>query len=229
MDSMLMKSIISRFDNNAFDAFFRRMLDKSEIYGRTTKRLSNIDDKIFECSAERFYQSVDTFFLCYSPYRLFEKFSIDSLDMSSMINLLSKYIFNRNFMRDQWLPSDGVTLYVINNFDSDKLGISDMALLEHYRKAIRPILQNDNLYRVGVGNINTFLNTEGKHTNIQDVLRSFLMGNDEGICIGLSDDKIEASRFFVESEFEGITQKSYSIIQPVMKKIAKAEYNAPIG
>ncbi|MBP2640450.1 MAG: hypothetical protein H6Q66_1401 [Firmicutes bacterium] len=54
MGSVLMKSIIGRFDNNSFKTFFQRMLDQSDFYNGKTKKFSNIDDRIFARPAERF-------------------------------------------------------------------------------------------------------------------------------------------------------------------------------
>lgn len=223
MDNALIKSIIGSFDKNVFEAFFLKMLDQSNLYKGKTKRLSYIDDRVFECSAERFYQSADVFFMCYTPYKLFERFSVDDLDLSLLKELVSKYISDRNYYSDPWLPIDGVTLYLINNFDSEKLGVSDEVLLEHYEKAINPILSNKISYIIGTGNINTFLNAEEEHINIQNILRDFFIENDEGICICLSDNGIEASRFLVQNEFAGITPKTHSIIQPAMRKLVEAK------
>lgn len=66
IDGKLMKSIIGRLDRNAFESFFQKLFNDSEVYHGRVHRLSNIDDRVFECPAERFYQSVDAFFMCYT-------------------------------------------------------------------------------------------------------------------------------------------------------------------
>ena len=53
MDDDLIKSIIGRFDRNAFEAFFQRLLNESELYSGKIEKLSHIGDRIFECPPER--------------------------------------------------------------------------------------------------------------------------------------------------------------------------------
>ena len=217
MDSALMKSIIGRFDRNAFEAFFQQLFNQSELYNGKLEKLSDIDDRIFESPPERFYQSADVFLMYYSPYTLFKKFTPNNLDLTTLKNLALEYITKRKY--DLWLPIDGITIYAINNFDSEKLGINDEEILSLYEKELNPTLPNSS-YQIGTGNINTFLKASTKNEqDVQKILRNFLMENDDGISISLSDNGICASRFVVENEFAGVTKKSMSLIQPALKKV----------
>lgn len=49
MDKMLDKTIIERFDRNAFDLFFQRLISDSS-YGRDVKRVIEIDESIINRS-----------------------------------------------------------------------------------------------------------------------------------------------------------------------------------
>jgi len=91
MDRKLIKSIINRFDRNAFEAFFQKLFNDSDVYRGNIYRLPKIDDRIFECPAERFCQSADAFLMCYTPYNILEKFSIKDLDLTEVKHLASKY------------------------------------------------------------------------------------------------------------------------------------------
>ena len=216
MDTDLMKAIISRFDRNAFEEFFQRLINQSNTYPGKIDRLSDIDDCIFECPPDRFYQSTDAFFIYYLPYTLYKKFALRDIDYVHLKKLIQLYIsIEKNW---PWLPIDGITLYIINNFDSEKLGISDNELLSFYENKFDPILPSK-LYRVGTGNINTFVRYPEQKSELYYVLRNFLLENDNGICISLSDSGIYASRFLAENEFTGVTKDTKSIIQPIMKKL----------
>ena len=91
MDITLAKSIIGRFDKNAFESFFQKLLNESDVYNRTVERLPEIDDRIFESPPERFYQSADAFFVHYAPYSIFSHFNFEKLNMSELRNLVSTY------------------------------------------------------------------------------------------------------------------------------------------
>ena len=217
MNSYLIKSIIEKFDRNAFEAFFQKLLNDSELYSGKIERLSFIDDSIFECPPERFYQSAEAFFICYTPYNVFKKFTSFDIDFVDIRNMISKYILERKY--DLWLPVDGITLNVINNFDSERLGIQDEELLLNYEKALSSIVPNSS-YLIGTGNINTFLNASSKSdVEVWRILQNFFAENDDGICISLSDYGVQTSRFITENDFTGVTRQSMSLIQPIIKKI----------
>lgn len=210
---MLMKTIISRFDKNAFEAFFQKLFNESEIYRGEVKKLTHIDNRIFECPPERFYQCADAFFMCYKPYTIFNNLSPDSLDLLELKSLMMKYISQpREYA---WLPIDGTTLYVINNFDTEKLGVNDQELLSIYDKELTSILP-DSSYRIGAGNINTFIKASAD--TVQSTLQNFLTENDDGICISLTDSSAHVSHYTTENEFTGLI-KPMSPIQPVYKKV----------
>jgi len=218
MDNQLAKSIISKFDRNAFEAFFQKLLTHPS-YGRNIMQLSDIDDRIYDCLPERFNYSVDAFFMCYSPYTIYDKFSHSHVDFSELKDLVSKYISKRKYV-GPWTPQYSITLYIINNFDSMRLGVSDKELMLRYEKELTSVLPSS-LYDIGVGNINTFTNhTDEDPERLQNILRDFLTTNDEGICISLSDKRICASRFMVENEFCGATKKTMCPIQPAFKKMS---------
>lgn len=219
MDKELAKRIIERLDRNAFEAFFQELINTSPLHGQNTERLTDIDSRIYECPPERFYQSADVFLMCYSPYMLFKEFSLDKLDTRELKKLISLYISKRTY--NHWLPIDGITLYVINNFDSMKIGESDEELLSYYEQELNHILPGE-LYRIGTGNCNTF--ASNPQVEIQSVLQKFLSENDEGISISLSDNGVQASQFIIENEFAGITKSTNSPVQPVLKKLAKQNY-----
>lgn len=220
MDDDLIKTIIGRFDRNTFEAFFQRLLNESELYSGKIEKLSHIDDRIFECPPERFYQSADAFLMCYAPSTVFTKFTPDNLDLTELRDLMSKYISKRKY--DLWLPVEGVTLYAVNNFDTYKLGIDDEELLSLYEKELSSMLPNS-AYRIGAGNINTFIKGDAKNgAVVLNNLHNFLTENDDGICISLSDRGIHTSRFIAENEFAGVTRKSMSLIQPTLKKVIAA-------
>jgi hypothetical protein len=216
IDGKLIKSIIGKFDRNAFESFFQKLLNDSDVYQGRVYRLSNIDDRIFECPAERFYQSIDAFFMCYTPYNIFEKFAIENIDLTEFKRLVSKYTSQRNFSNEPWLSIDGVTLYAINNFDTENLGIDDEKLLSLYEKELTSLLGIEK-YRIGVGNLNTFI--KASQDVLRSTLRSFLDEYDDGISISFSDTGVHASRIMGENEFAGITKVTNLPLQPIFKKI----------
>lgn len=52
---------------------------------------------------------------------------------------------------------------------------------------------------------------------MRDNLYKFLTENDYGICVSISDNGIRTSQFIAENEFAGVTRKSMSPIQPILK------------
>ena len=212
----LLKSIIGRFNRNTFESFFQKLFNDSDVYHGNIYRLSNIDDRIFECPPERFYQSTDTFLMCYTPYTIYKSFSIKNFDLTELKYLAMKYTSQRTYSNDAWLPIDGITLYAINNFDTDILEIDDENLLSLYEKELSLHLGNKK-YRIGAGNLNTFIN--GSQDVVRSTLRSFLDENDDGVCISLSDTGVHVSRMTAENEFSGITKATKSPLQPVYKRI----------
>lgn len=216
IDGKLMKSIIGRLDRNAFESFFQKLFNDSEVYHGRVHRLSNIDDRVFECPAERFYQSVDAFFMCYTPYTIFKSFAIENLDFTELKRLVLKYTSQRNFSDAPWLPIDGVTLYVINNFDTENLDVDDEKLLYIYENELTSLLGNEK-YRIGAGNLNTFINAS--QDVVRSTLRGFLDEYDDGISISFSDTGVHASRIITENEFSGITKVTNLPLQPAFKKV----------
>ena len=211
---------MERFDRNAFDSFFQKLISDSS-YGRDVKRVNEIDDRIFDCLPERFNYSVDAFFLCYEPYSIYQKFDKNNIDFNSLRSLVKKYITNRKY-EGPWIPQYGITLYMINNFDSSKLNISDEKLMEVYNQELTSVLPSDT-YSIGVGNLNTFVTASPENEDrIHDLLVDFISCNDDGLCISLSSNEATISRFFTESAFSGITNNSRSIIQPIYKRISLA-------
>lgn len=220
MDNILNKTIIERFDKNAFDSFFQKLIGDPS-YGRDVKRVNEIDDRIFDCLPERFNYSVDAFFLCYEPYSVYQEFDKNKVDFNSLRSLVTKYITNRKY-EGPWIPQYGITLYMINNFDSSKLGISDEELMELYSQELTPVLPSDT-YDIGVGNLNTFVTASPENAErLHNLLVNFISCNDDGLCISLSSNKATISRFFTESAFSGITHNTKSIIQPTYKRISVA-------
>lgn len=220
MDNILNKTIIERFDKNAFDSFFQKLINDPS-YGRDVKRVNEIDHRIFDCLPERFNYSVDAFFLCYEPYSIYQKFDKSKVDFNSLRTLVSKYITNRKY-EGPWIPQYGITLYMINNFDSSKLGISDEELMKLYSQELTPVLPSD-IYDMGVGNLNTFVAASPENSErLHNLLVDFISRNDDGLCISLSNNEATISRFFTESAFSGITQNTKSAIQPIYKRISVA-------
>lgn len=218
MDNTLSKAIIERFDNKAFDSFFQKLINDPS-YGRHIERVGKIDDRIFDCLPERFNYNVDAFFLCYEPYSIYETFDKSKIDFNNLRNLVSKYITNRSY-EGPWSVQYGITLYIINNFDSNKLCVSDVELMELYEQELRQVLPSD-FYSIGVGNLNTFATAYTENPGrLYKLLCDFIANYDAGLCISVTNDNASISRFFTECEFSGITQDSKTLIQPVYKRIS---------
>lgn len=217
MDNILNKTIIERFDKNAFDSFFQKLIGDPS-YGRDVKRVNEIDDRIFDCLPERFNYSVDAFFLCYEPYSVYQKFDKNKVDFNSLRSLVTKYVTNRKY-EGPWIPQYGITLYMINNFDSSKLSISDEELMELYSQELTPVLPSDT-YDIGVGNLNTFVTASTENAELlHNLLVDFISCNDDGLCISISNENVTASHFLSQNEFSGITPNSKTLLHPVYKRI----------
>lgn len=89
MNNKLNKKIMERFDRNAFDSFFQKLISDPS-YGRDVKRVNEIDDRIFDCLPERFNYSVDAFFMCYEPYSIYQKFDKNNVDFNNLRRPISK-------------------------------------------------------------------------------------------------------------------------------------------
>ncbi len=115
---------------------------------------------------------------------------------------------------DLWLPVDGTIIYAIGNYDSRKLEISDEELLDYYSKELSSILPRS--FDLGLGNINTLLHSSTSNDNL---VEQFFRENDSGICLTLSEDRILATRFVAEKEFDGVVTHISNIFQPIIKKV----------
>ncbi len=181
--------------------------------------MKNINECIYECAPDRFNQSTDVFFLTYFMHSIYRNFKLDKIDLNYVKNLVVSYIQKKD--NEIWLPIDGTTLYFISNLDSKLLEISDEQLLDYYENEINPILPNES-FRMGVGNINTFLNAPIiKNKGIKHFLNDFFDYYDDGITISISDDKVEVCSILQEREFSGILPSTKNVLNPVIKRIEK--------
>ena len=152
MLSEIARIAIRHLNKNGFEAFVKYLIENdSNFY--TARSLTNIDERIIECPPERYFQSADAFFLSYHPTSLYKDFSLRNIDIDCLGKMISNYLKKRTY--SLWLPTDGTTIYSINNYDSSNLGISDEELLFYYEKNLCGLLSED--IRLGIGNVNTFL------------------------------------------------------------------------
>lgn len=147
--------------------------------------------------------------------------------MCEMEELISKYLNNRKY--SLWLPTNGTTIYSVNNYDSKALGISDDRLLDYYETKLNGVLPAG--VRIGLGNINTFLRqAEKSNDDLNGIVSSFFKETNDGLSICISEDEISVSHFVGGNEFPGITAHTHSIIHPVVKLKSMsnvlAEFNA---
>lgn len=215
----IITTVIDHLDSHSYEELYFYLLKNSETFS-LCRKLEKIDDRIIENPPERFFQSAEAFFLNYYPYAIYKNFSIDKLNLSELKRLVIQYLKNRTY--DLWLPVDGTAIYAISNYDSSKLGLTDEELLEHYKKELASILTDD--FTVGVGNINTLMNSqENSFEQYSKLVEKFFVQNYSGVCITLSDDRILATRFVAEREFDGIITPSSTVFQPIIKKVLDAD------
>lgn len=215
MDKEILSTLINHLDSSSFDDLIFYLLKQEDDF-YYSKRLSHIDDRIIENPPERFFQTAEAFFINYHPYALYKNFNLRNLYLDDLKRLILRYIEKRSY--ELWLPVEGTRIYAINNYDSCKIGVSDEELLEYHEKELSSILPSK--FDVGIGSVSTILN----QGNINDKkyskrVKDFFLNNDSGICINLSDDKIIASRFFAQREFDGIVTSPENIFHPVIKKV----------
>lgn len=226
MLSEIARLAISHLSKNGFEAFVKHLIDNNSVFC-DARQLSDIDERIIECPPERYYQSADAFMLNYHPTALYHDFSLKNIDLYELGRLIEKYLSNRKY--SLWLPTDGTTIYSVNNYDSSVLGISDERLLDYYESKLKGVLPAD--VRLGLGNINTFLHQGEKDNGYVDgIVSSFFKEINDGLSICVSEEGISASYFLGGSEFPGITAHTHSIIHPVVKLVSMSnvldEFNA---
>ena len=214
MNQEILSAVIDHFDVNTYEDLYYFLLKNTDDFA-SSRKLTHIDSRIIENPPERFFQTAETFILNYFPYSIYKDFTLDKLDLSELKRLAELYSSKRSY--DLWLPVDGTIIYAIGNYDSRKLGITDEKLLEHYVSVLGPSLPPS--FEIGMGNINTLLQSSFSDNLIKD----FVLRNDTGICINLSDEQICATRFVAEREFDGILTNSDVIFQPIIKKILDAD------
>lgn len=215
MDKDILSTLINHLDSSGFDDLIFYLLKQEDDF-YLSKRLSHIDDRIIENPPERFFQTAEAFFINYHPYSLYKNFNLQNLYLDDLKKLILKYIENRSY--EMWLPVEGTRIYAISNYDSCKIGVSDKELLEFHEKELSGVLPSG--FDVGIGSVSTILN-QG-NTNDEKYskrVKNFFLNNDSGICINLSDDKIIASRFVAQREFDGIVTSPENIFHPVIKKV----------
>ena len=216
MDDTAIRNIIGAFDKNAFQSFFDKLV--SHFYGDTSVP-EKISDNIWASQAERFIQSEQAFFLNYCPTQIYRNFSLRNIDIQSIKDSI-------DFYRDKkpsslWLPIDGTEYFIINNFDSRRLGIEDLELVKFYEESLLRHRVSDSP-TLGVGNINTFLTASSSNLEeISNLINDFFKSYTDGVSICVSVDKIDVSDYVVQSEFSGVTQSSQHVVQPSFKLLHK--------
>lgn len=219
MDKRLYASAIDHLDKNGYEELFYYLLKKTEVFCGCRK-LEEIDGRIIENPPERFSQTAEAFFLTYFPYSLYKDFRMDSLNLTELIKLVESYYRKRRY--DLWLPTDGTAIYSISNYDSSKLGVSDDELLQYYTKQLSSVVPGSDI--VGIGNINTLINASNDSQNdYGKLLEKFFVEKDDGICISFSEDKVMASHYISEREFDGMIQPSHTLVHPIIKKINETD------
>ncbi len=215
MDKDTLSTLINHLDSSGFDDLIFYLLKQEDDFCYS-KRLSHIDDRIIENPPERFFQTAEAFFINYHPYSLYKNFNLQNLYLDDLKRLILRYIEKRSY--EMWLPVEGTRIYAISNYDSCKIGISDEELLEFHEKELSSILPSK--FDVGIGSVSTILNQGNSNDKkYSRRVKDFFLNNDSGICINLSDDKILASRFFAQREFDGIVTSPENIFHPVIKKV----------
>lgn len=215
MDKDILPTLINHLDSSGFDDLIFYLLKQEDNFF-LSKRLSHIDDRIIENPPERFFQTADAFFINYYPYSLYKNFNLQNLYLDDLKRLILKYIENRSY--EMWLPVEGTRIYAISNYDSCKIGVSDKELLEFYEKKLSEVLPSK--FVIGIGSASTILNQDNTNNEkYSKKVKDFFLNNDSGICINLSDDKIIASRFVAQREFDGIITSPENIFHPVIKKV----------
>ena len=216
MLSEIARLAISHLSKHGFEAFVKYLI-KHDGNFYNARQLRDIDERIIECPPERYFQSADAFILNYHPTALYHDFSLKNIDFSELEELITKYLQGRK--HSLWLPTDGTTIYSVNNYDSRALGVSDEQLLDYYDQKLKGLLPLG--VQLGVGNINTFLKgTENENGNINGIVSDFFKELNDGLSICILEDQISASYFVGGNEFPGITAHTRSITQPVIKLIS---------
>lgn len=216
MLSEIARVALGNLGKDGFEAFVKYMLDHDKNF-YNTRQLSDIDKRIFECPPERYFQSADAFILNYFPTALYRDFSLKNIDLVELKRLITNYLTNRKY--SLWLPTDGTTIYSVNNYDSRVLGISDEALLDHYEACLKEVLPEN--VRLGLGNINTFLRqAEDNDHDAGKLVSSFFKEINDGLSISVSEKGVSSFYFLSGSEFPGITAHTHSIIHPVIKLVS---------
>lgn len=211
--------------------------------------LSEIDTDVLERDPERYSQSAEVFFLNYLPHSIYNRFSTQKIDFELIRQRLSKYIQKHTY--PLWQPVDGVSVYMINNFDSSRLGISDEKILELYENELLSVLStrvpvsmdklafltnpqisaiaaslpwNGSRYSLGVGNVNTFFTAENDVSGkTSAVLQQFLESNENDLTISISENGLFASRFIAENEFSGRTKDASAFLHPVFTYVSSKD------
>ena len=215
MENDIISTVIDHLDINSYEDLYYYLLKNSEDFS-SSRKLTHLDSRIIENPPERFYHSAEAFVLNYYPYSLYRDFNIKKWDLTELKQLVKMYLSSRSY--DLWKPTNGTIVYAIGNYDSKKLGISDEELLEYHKAELGAILTPS--CEIGIGNINTLVSS-GKQNN--ELITRFFTKNDTGICINLSDDKILATRFIAEKEFDGIVAPANVVFQPIIKKVLDAD------
>lgn len=214
MNTELMRAAVGHLDENGFLEFFKHLI-KHDNKHTGIQHLNKIDARIFETPPERFYQSADAFILNYYPYSIYREFTLGNLDLSNLKTVILKYLNERSY--PLWRPVDGTTIYSINNYDSHLLGITDEELLAFYESSLSSVVPSS--FQLGLGNINTYFQHNSEF-NGPAIIEKFLKEHEDGICISISADGIQASRFRNEKEFSGVTPSTHSIIHPTITHLS---------
>ncbi len=216
MEDSAIRNIIRSLDRNAFQSFFNTLVSYFNDGISVPERVSN---NIWASQAERFFQSEQAFFLNYCPTQIFKEFSLKNIDVVSITEAIDYYRTHKPI--SPWLPIDGIEYYIINNFDSSLMNVQDIELVRFYEEKLASHGVTD-LPTIGVGNINTFLTASPDNmARMNSVINEFFKSYTDGVAICISEDKIEASDYVVQTEFSGVTKASQHIVQPSFKILNK--------
>lgn len=231
MDVTLLKNLLSRFSKYAFQSFVFKLMTSQ--YGKEAIKLKpklgegifsrDVTDEIFaaelgskgvgESWRGTYHSLYITHFLPLELMKSPDQIDIaDPLILNTLESIHSFYKRKKIILPMPGLESPLQGLFFINN-------ISGFSMQEHTESLLPKYRELASFFRfwfpeVGVGNIDSFFEREPMKT--ENVLKSFLQSNQEGICISLSKDEVEVNKYSSEKPmFSGVGRRSLDPYEPL--------------
>lgn len=227
-DSDLLRTLLSRLNTNAFEAFIVELFNKEE--SEPFSRLQDVGDGVFyQPLLDSYGGTLDSVFLLhYLPLGTFQ--NPERIQIAADPLLAHRLEQVRNFYKGKFgyfgMVSESLvkaaklrSLAILTNLAGIDKDYYQSNLIPKYRE----LAQSLDLFVPSflVGSYDSFLDLNASGT--EKAFKGFLSKNSEGVTISLSEESVHVARFTYETSLQGVFRESKYLYEPVFFSFGQQE------